>query len=165
MDLIQLASAYEQGLMKFFADSEQSPDDIVIRNVKFTAYYFTELTKRWTERKYLAKVNGKEVTIEEAVERSLKATDSFFRRQDRKHASERLAATVADADDLFSFLQQKPETKEEPEKEHESGNGEAESQEASGEVASPPENVQEPVGSDHAEYAPISKEEFANIKR
>ena len=175
MDLRQYSDSIQQTLLYFFINSEHEPEELVTHNASFTAYYITEMAKRWAERRYHQKRTGKEMAIEEAVEKSLEATKKFFRSQERKAAPAQLANTMADAEDLFAFLEEKPKVKEEPPEEDSPASGEAEAEKTNGEVPEPREELPEPVAahepsviatsSGPQEYPVITPEELKKIRR
>ena len=106
MKLREHAEAVENALYGFFVKSmeEAETEEDVIANVKVTAYFITELAKRWAERRYVEKQTGKEMTIEEAVQRSQEATTKFFERKQRRRAPREMRAALQDTADLRAFL-------------------------------------------------------------
>ena len=175
MDLRQYSDSIQQTLLHFLVGCENEPEEVVMHNAAFTAYYITEMSKRWAERRYHEKRTGKEMAIEEAVEKSLEATKKFFRSQERKAAPARLAETMGDAEELFAFLEEKPNVKEEPAEEDSGGSGEAEDDKTNGELPEPREELPEPVAahepsviatsSGPQEYPVITPEELKKIRR
>jgi hypothetical protein len=135
MDIPEYAHAIEDALLGYERNCRGLDEDAVLRNTKYSAFFLVEMAKRWAERKYDFKRLNREVTIEETVEKSLKATDKYFQRQERKRAPEALRETNADAEELFAYLTEKPKVEDEPEKK------------------------------DHESYPVISPEEFAKIRR
>ena len=159
MDLLQYSDSVQQTLLHFLVGCENEPEDVVMHNSNFTAYYLVELSKRWAERKYIFKKTGVEVTIEDAAKQSLEATQKFFRSKERRAAPARLAETMADAEELFDFLEQKPKAEESPRDEDSKRNDEAEAEKKNGEVT-PPEP--EPADS-HSPSAPVGPQEYPVI--
>lgn len=148
MDLLQYSDSIQQTLLHFLVGCENEPEDVVMHNSNFTAYYLVELSKRWAERKYIFKKTGVEVTIKDAEKQSLEATQKFFRSKERRAAPARLAETMADAEELFDFLEQKPKAEESPRDEDSDASGEAEGEKTNGEVPEPREELAEPVAAD-----------------
>ena len=181
MDIPEFAHALEDALLGYHANSREAEEGDVLRNTKYTAFFMVEMAKRWAERKYDFRRLNREVTIEETVAKSLKATDKYFQRQERKRAPAELRETNDAADELFAYLQVEPKAEEKPEKElreqiesNESGDpsDDAKPEEAQEKV---PEPAEKPVPStfggaaaqheDHETYPVISPEDFAKIKR
>lgn len=150
MDLRQYSDSMQQTLLHFLVDSENEDEAAVMFNSAFTSYYITEMAKRWAERRYHEKRTGNEMTIEEAAQKSHEATKKFFRSQERKAAPARLAETMADSEELFAFLEEKPKVKEEPPEEDSGGSGEAEGEKTNGEVPEPREELPEPVAANES---------------
>jgi hypothetical protein len=181
MDLLQYSDSIQQTLLRFLVESENEDDDVVMHNSNFTAYYLVELSKRWAERKYIFKKTGVEVTIEDAAKQSLEATQKFFRSKERRAAPARLAEMMVDSEELFAFLEEKPNVKEEPAEEDSSGSGEAEGEKTNGEVPEPREELPEPVATNESSarkidsagaepegpehYPVITPEELKKIRR
>ena len=106
MKLREHAAAVEDALMAFFVrSSDAQSDEQVVANCKFTAYYITELAKRWAERRYFEKQHGRELTIEEAIARSQEATEKFFERKRRRRAPREMKDKLRETADLRAFLE------------------------------------------------------------
>ncbi len=164
MDLLEYSDSIQQTLLHFLVGCENEPEDVVMHNSNFTAYYMTEMTKRWAERKYIFKKTGVEVTIEDASKQSLEATQKFFRSKERKAAPARLAETMADAEELFAFLEEKPKTEEEPPEEDRGASGEAEGEKTNGEAPEPREELPAPEPAHpHSASAPVGPQEYPVI--
>ena len=172
MDIPEFAHAMEDALLGYERNCRGLDEDAILRNTKYSAFFMVEMAKRWAERKYDFKRLNREVTIEETVEKSLKATDKYFQRQERKRAPAELRETNAAADELFAYLQVKPKAEEKPEQKSDEPSSDAEPKEAQEEV---PEKAKDPVPTpstfggaaakheDHETYPVISPEEFAKI--
>jgi hypothetical protein len=172
MDIPDFAHAIEDALLGYERNCRGLDEDAVLRNTKYSAFFMVEMAKRWAERKYDYKRLNREVTIEETVEKSLKATDKYFQRQERKRAPEALRETNADAEELFAYLEVKPKVEDEPEKKDDAPSEDTKPEEAQEKV---PEKSEESVPSnfggaaavheDHEAYPVISPEEFVKIRR
>ncbi len=180
MDIPDYANAIETALLAFHANVEDGDDDNLLRYTRYTSCFIVEMTKRWAERKYVAKRIGREVTIEETVERSMEETERIFRRLERKNAPARLAHSISESEELFAFLDQEPKPKHDPGDKDDGAGDQEKPDEAPEQVPEPPEEPPEPMaahepsattfGGAAAEpegpeehYTTISPEEFAKI--
>ena len=75
MDIPDYAHAIETALLSYHANVEGYDDDNLLRYTRFTSYFLVEMSKRWAERKYIAKRTGKEMPIDECVQKSMEATE------------------------------------------------------------------------------------------
>ena len=162
----------EDALIGYYVNTSNQGEEAFLRNTKYTAFFMVEMAKRWAERKYDFRRLNREVTIEETVEKSMKATEKYFQRQERKRAPEALRETNADAEELFAYLQVEPKAEEKPEQKSDEPSSDAKPKEAQEEV---PEKAKDPVPApstfggaaakheDHETYPVISPEEFAKI--
>lgn len=173
MDIPDYAGAIEDALLAYHANVENGDDDNLLRYTRFTTCFIVEMSKRWAERKYIFKRTGVEVTIQECVQKSMEATEKFFRRAERKAAPENLSRAMSEAEELFAFLEQEPKPKEDPAEKHNGAGDQDEPKEAEKEVPEPPEETPEPLAATAAaepegpeeHYTTISPEEFAKIPR
>ena len=174
MDIPEFAHAMEDALIGYYVNTSNQGEEAFLRNTKYTAFFMVEMAKRWAERKYDFRRLNREVTIEETVEKSMKATEKYFQRQERKRAPEALRETNAAADELFAYLEKKPKAEEKPEQKSDEPSSDAKSKEAQEEVSEPAKDpVPAPSPStfggaaiEHEDHYPvITPEEFAKIKR
>lgn len=143
MKLREHADAVEEALIAFFARSVKEESDAeVLSNARVSAYYITELTKRWAERKYYEKQHGKELTIEEAIERSAEATTKFFARKERRRAPREMREALKENADLLAFLDGEEEKQpEKPEPDVQSDNHDEQSHDKDDELEKESEAV------------------------
>lgn len=177
MDLRELSNLYQTKLLEFFASSEGLDEAQIVSNANFLAYFFTEISKRWTDRKYWAKMhNDEDMTIEYAEKKSLEITMKFFRSQERKRAPAQLAESIDDSAELFAFLaQSQPKPDAESERPEERERDDEKEQEVEAELAEEPE--QEPAKSIFGgaaavpqddgpeQYHVITPEELAQVRK
>jgi len=182
MDIPDYAGAIEDALLAYHANVENGDDDNLLRYTRFTTCFIVEMSKRWAERKYIFKRTGVEVTIQECVQKSMEATEKFFRRAERKAAPENLSRAMSEAEELFAFLEQEPKPKDDPAEKHNGAGDQEKPNEAEEEVPEPPEEAPEPAANPPStaelisptttlgertkgpqEYPTMSKEEFAKI--
>ena len=171
MDIPDYAGAIETALLAYHANVEGGDDDNLLQYTHFTTYFIVEMSKRWAERKYVFKRMGREVSIDECVQRSMEATQKHFRAKERRAAPAKLTKTMDEAAELFAFLEQEPKPKDEPAKKDNGAGNQEEPKEAKEQVPEPPEEAPEPVSPDTThvtpegpdEYATMSPEEFAKI--
>lgn len=177
MDIPDFSHAIEDALLGYERNCRGVDEDDLLRNTKYAAFFMVEMAKRWAERKYDFKRLNREVTIEETVEKSMKATDKYFQRQERKRAPAELRETNSVADDLYAYLavlEKEPKTQEKPEQKSDEPSGDAKTKEAHEDASKPAEDpVPTPStfggaaakNEDHEDYPVISPEEFAKIRR
>ncbi len=125
MKLREHAQAVEDALLAFWTQSLKADSEEELRsNARVSAYFITELAKRWAERRYYEKTHNKELTIEEAIERSQEATTKFFQRKQRRRAPKEMKETLRDSQDLIAFLEGNEEPSEEPDEQQQPDNQE-----------------------------------------
>lgn len=82
MKIFELSREIQKALFDFYVQCEGYSEDDVLRNAKVTAFYVTELAKRWGD--------GRKMPIKKAVARSKKETRSWLRKKAQQNLKEQL---------------------------------------------------------------------------